>query len=151
MLALLFSLFALLWLGILSYFYYRLITQYRKLVSITNKEHFQAVVEELLEHERESKKAISTLQKRCDTIELDSLLHIQKVGLLRFNPFDDMGGNQSFILALLDGKDTGVTISGLSSRAGTRWYAKRIIAGKGEDHELSDFEKKAIKQASHTV
>lgn len=148
MLSLILSLFSILCVGILSYFYYRIITHYRKLISITNKDNFQAIVQELLAHEKESKKDIVNLQKRCDTIELDSALHIQKVGMVRFNPFEDTGGNQSFILALLDAHDTGVTIAGLYSRAGTRWYARKVVAGKGLEHELSDFEKKAIKQAS---
>ncbi len=83
----------------------------------------------------------------ADKIHKDGLLHIQKVGLVRFNPFKDTGGDQSFILSLIDGKDTGVVISGLYSRSGTRWYAKRIVEGKGVEYELSEEEKKAIKEA----
>jgi hypothetical protein len=66
---------------------------------------------------------------------------------LRFNPFNDTGGDQSFILALLDGKNAGVVISGLYSWSGTRWYAKKVVDGKGVEHELSKDEKKAIDEA----
>jgi hypothetical protein len=48
---------------------------------------------------------------------------------------------------LVDGKDTGVVISGLYSRSGTRWYAKRVANGKGVDYELSEEEKKSLKEA----
>lgn len=95
-----------------------------------------------------AKKDIVHLSERCDTIEKDGLYHIQKVGLLRFNPFKDTGGDQSFILALLDAKDTGAVVTALYSRSGTRWYAKKVIEGKGAEHELSGDEKEAIKLAN---
>jgi len=55
-------------------------------------------------------------------------------------------GDHSFSLALLDGKDTGVVITGLHTRERTRVYMKAIKAGKGE-HELSEDEKKALAKA----
>ena len=97
-----------------------------------------------------SKKDIDYLKDYSLKLEKDGLLHIQKVGLLRFNPFKDTGGDQSFILSLVDGKDTGVVISGLYSRSGTRWYAKRVVSGKGVDYELSEEEKKSLKEAKGT-
>ncbi len=97
-----------------------------------------------------SKNDISDLQKHTKILEKDGSLHVQKIGLLRFNPFKDTGGDQSFILALLNTNDTGIVISGLYSRTGTRWYAKRVIDGKGSEYELSDEEKKAVKEAKVT-
>jgi hypothetical protein len=94
-----------------------------------------------------AKKDIDQLITRCDTIEKQQQFHIQKIGLLRFNPFKDTGGDQSFILALLDSQDTGVVITALYSRSGTRWYAKRVKKGKGLDHELSDEEKRSLQIA----
>jgi len=94
-----------------------------------------------------AKKDIEDLKKYSEKIDKDGQLHIQKVGLIRFNPFKDTGGDQSFVLALVDGNDTGVVISGLYSRSGTRWYAKKVVSGKGVDYELSDEEKKAIKES----
>jgi hypothetical protein len=138
---------AFIWLGLLSFLFWNLYSHYTKLVKGANNKSLKAILDVLLKNVEESKKDISHLESRCDTIEKDGLLHIQKIGLLRFNPFKDTGGDQSFILALLDGKDTGVVISGLYSRSGTRWYAKKVIEGEGTDHDLSDEEKKAIKQA----
>lgn len=83
----------------------------------------------------------------CDRIEKEGQFHIQKVGLLRFNPFKDTGGDQSFILSLVDNNDTGVIVSGLYSRSGLRWYAKKVVNGKGAEHELSEEEKKALREA----
>lgn len=94
-----------------------------------------------------AKKDIAELTKRCATIEKDGEYHIQKIGLLRFNPFKDTGGDQSFVLSMIDAHDTGVVVTALYSRSGTRWYAKKIKNGKGVDHELSEEEKKSLKHA----
>lgn len=94
-----------------------------------------------------NKKDIEMLRVFCDRIEKEGEFHIQKVGLLRFNPFKDTGGDQSFILTLVDKNDTGVIISGLHSRSGVRWYAKKVENGKALEHELSEEEKKALGQA----
>lgn len=73
--------------------------------------------------------------------------HLQKMGFVRFNPFNDTGGDQSFCLAILDGHDTGIVISSLHSREQTRIYAKRIVAGKTEGVELSREEAEALNRA----
>ncbi len=103
----------------------------------------------ILLHQKEEKKHIAELISRCDRIEKDSAFHIQKVGLLRFNPFNDTGGDQSFILALVDSQNTGIVISGLYSRSGTRWYAKRVVKNEGIEHELSKEERKALALATN--
>ena len=72
---------------------------------------------------------------------------IHKVGIIRFNPFKDIGGDQSFALAILDGKDNGITISSLHTREGTRIYAKPITKGASEKYTLTEEEKAAIKAA----
>jgi hypothetical protein len=72
--------------------------------------------------------------------------HVQKVGILRYNAFDDVGGEQSFSVALLDASATGVVISGLCGREETRIYAKPVRAGRST-HNLSDEEITAIARA----
>jgi hypothetical protein len=56
----------------------------------------------------------------------------QRVGLVRYNPFEETGGNQSFALALLDADGDGWVLSSLHARSGTRVYAKAIKAGHAE-------------------
>ena len=127
--------------------YIRLQSHYNKLTGKINGKNLKIVLENMLAQGNQSKKDIDFLKKYCDTIQKEGLFHIQKVGLLRFNPFKDTGGDQSFIVSLVDSNNTGVIISGLYSRSGTRWYAKKVIEGKGVDHELSEDEKKALKEA----
>jgi len=71
----------------------------------------------------------------------------QRVGLVRYNPFEETGGNQSFALALLDADGDGWVLSSLHARAGTRIYAKSINAGRSEAG-LSSEETAAIEQAT---
>ncbi|NTV41155.1 MAG: DUF4446 family protein, partial [Candidatus Moranbacteria bacterium] len=77
-----------------------------------------------------------------------ALKSIHKVGIVRFNPFKDIGGDQSFALALLDGKDCGIVISSLHTREGTRIYSKPVIKGISEKYTLTEEEKNAIKEAT---
>lgn len=107
----------------------------------------EEVLTNIVKELRISKKDIASLRERCDMIEKDGQLHIQKIGLLRFNPFKDTGGDQSFILSLINGQESGVVITALYSRSGTRWYAKRVASGKGIEHELSEDEKKSLAMA----
>jgi len=72
---------------------------------------------------------------------------VQYVGVVRFNPFEDTGSNQSFALALLDSKRDGIVVSSLHSRQQTRLYLKSIAAGKSET-PLSDEEAEALRKAS---
>lgn len=72
---------------------------------------------------------------------------IQKVGIVRFNPFGDVGSNQSFAIALLDNNLNGVMILSLYSRDGVRIYSKAIKRGKAE-YKLSKEEEEAIELAN---
>lgn len=134
------------WLAGLTFFIWKLSDHYNRLTGSVNEKSMRAVLENLLHDVSTTKKDIDYLKSYCDKIEKEGKLHIQKVGLLRFNPFKDTGGDQSFILSLVDANDSGVIISGLYSRSGTRWYAKRIHEGKGIEHELSADEKNALKE-----
>jgi Protein of unknown function (DUF4446) len=71
---------------------------------------------------------------------------IQGIGFVRFNTFEDTGGNQSFALALLDQDADGFIVSSLHSRNGTRIYAKSIMAGRC-DTAMSSEEEEALKIA----
>ena len=137
----------LIWLAILSFILYRTVSQYNSLGKGVSKENLSTILEKVLANLDLSKKDIAQIISRCDNIEKEALLHTQKIGLVRFNPFSDTGGDQSFILSLLNGKSDGLLISILHGRTGTRWYEKKIKEGRGIDQELSDEEKSAVKGA----
>lgn len=136
------------WILILSFFLWKTLAHYNRLTRYTSAKDLKVILEQLIQGVEDVNKKTNDLSKHTERLIKDGLLHAQKVGLLRFNPFRDTGGDQSFILAILDGKDNGIIISSLHSRAGTRWYAKKVLGGKGVEHELSSEEKEAIKLAS---
>jgi hypothetical protein len=87
--------------------------------------------------------ALSKLHRELEDLSQRS---IQKVGVVRFNPFADTGGDQSFAIALLDAEGNGLVLSSLHSRSDTRIFAKQVQAGRSR-HQLSDEEQDAIRKA----
>lgn len=84
------------------------------------------------------------LKGEYQKLKEDGQLHLQNLTLKRYNPFSDTGGDQSFILAILDGNKDGVVITSLHSRENTRFYVKSVKGGVGIDHPLSDEEQRMI-------
>ncbi|MCA9381909.1 DUF4446 family protein [Candidatus Dojkabacteria bacterium] len=78
----------------------------------------------------ENTKQIEDFNKRLDGFEKASEDYLQVINFKRFNPFQETGGDQSFLLALMDDTKSGVLITSLHSREGTRIYAKELKKGK---------------------
>lgn len=135
------------WLLILTFLFVRFYLYYKRLLKNTSKKNLVSVLDELFEKDKAGKKEIEGVVKSLQAIESKGSLHIQKIGLVRFNPFQDTGGDQSFVLSILNAKNDGVVISSLHSRTGARWYAKKVINGKGQEYGLSLDEEKAVNQA----
>jgi hypothetical protein len=74
----------------------------------------------------------------------------QKISIVRFNPFGDTGGDQSFVLAVLDAHDSGYVITSIHGREGTRVYVKPVDDGKSK-YPLSDEEKQALSRATKRI
>ena len=105
------------------------------------------ILEKILTNISKNKKNISELDEQIQSIKKDGLKHIQRVGLLRYNPFSDTGGDQSFVLSLLDEENNGVVLSSLHRRDSTRVYAKTVKKGKGKPFALSKEEEEVIKRS----
>lgn len=71
---------------------------------------------------------------------------IQKVGIVRYNPFDNMGGDLSYALALLDENNNGIIINTIFSRDGSHTYCKPVENGKSA-YSLSYEDETALKKA----
>jgi len=87
---------------------------------------------------------------RLRVLEADARHMVQRVGIVRFNPFEDTGGDQSFVVALLDAASNGVLLTSLHARAGTRIYLRTVIGGAC-DVTLSAEEVEALRQAGLDV
>jgi hypothetical protein len=134
------------WLAIITAFLLRIFFYYRILSKDVKKGNLIKILDKVLEEEEVNTKAIAGLSKLIDKIQEKDKFHIQKVAIVRFNPFKELGGDHSFSLALLDDKDTGVILTGLHARERTRVYAKKVTSGKS-DITLSFEERKALEEA----
>ena len=72
---------------------------------------------------------------------------IRNIETIRFNPFVDAGGNQSFAIAFMNDEKNGVVMSSLYARDRMSIFAKPIVNGKSE-FELSTEEKKVLEKAT---
>jgi Protein of unknown function (DUF4446) len=89
---------------------------------------------------------LDELAARSAVLEATQRRALQRIGLVRFNPFEDTGGNQSFALAVLDAQGNGFVVSSLHARTGTRVYGKTISGGTSESN-LSAEEAEALRLA----
>lgn len=90
------------------------------------------------------------LEESYQKLATSSSLASQKISIVRFNPFGDTGGDQSFALAVLDAHESGYVLTSIHGREGTRVYVKPVDNGQSK-YTLSEEEKKALKQASKRV
>lgn len=89
----------------------------------------------------------SNIHKELENINENLLITFQKIGIVKYDAFMEMGGKLSFALALLDNNNDGIVLNSVhSSREGCYTFLKEII--KGESFlELSSEEKDALSQA----
>ena len=103
---------------------------------------------EMLKNFEQLKEEFEKIKKEMENLKKEKRFYLQKVGIVRFNPFKDTGSNQSFSLALLDEKNDGVVITSLYMKEENRVFAKPVKGGKSE-FLLTEEEKKAIKLAQN--
>lgn len=72
----------------------------------------------------------NTNKSKIERLENQMSITFQKIGLVKYDAFNEMGGKLSFSLALLNEKDDGFIINAMHSREGCYTYIKEIIAGK---------------------
>ena len=79
-------------------------------------------------------------------INEEMMSNFQKVGIVKYDAFNEMGGKLSFAITLLDGNNSGYIINSMHSREGCYNYVKEIV--KGESYiELSEEEAESLDNA----
>ncbi len=134
------------WLVVLTTGLILILKFFNRLSAGAKGEDLKKVLDRVLVTQIKNSKDLTRIDKEIRKLEEQGTLHVQKVGLIRFNPFRETGGKHSFSLALLNAKNTGVVLTGLHTRERTRLYIKAIKKGKSE-HELSFEEKRALTKA----
>ena len=93
------------------------------------------------------KDEVAALTDRVSFLEKDARMNLQNVGVVRFNPFKETGGSQSFAVALTDKDRNGVVISSIYARDRMSVFAKPLSQGTST-YTLTKEEQEAIKQSS---
>lgn len=137
------------WLGVMTYLLYKDRQGLRELFPKGKDRDIRSKFKEVLEELEEIKGNQELVNKNLRGVYKSGLGHLQKVELLRYNPYGDTGGNMSFSLVLLSGQNDGILLTNLHTRSGTRVYIKEIKGGQSEvklSKEESEVLKKAINE-----
>lgn len=120
--------------------------RWRALTKGTNGANLERLLQAEVDEMRAAGERVRALDELARRLERDARGHLQRVGFVRFNPFRDAGGDQSFVLALADRDGNGAVVSSLHSRDTTRIYGKPLLAWDSV-YALTDEEKQVIEKA----
>ncbi len=127
----------------------KLKARYEKFMRGLSDRNIEQLIDDCIDSVRYVNERNKDIENQINRIERNLLHCIQKIGVVRFNAFDNVGSDLSFSVALLDCNDNGVVLSGLYSRESSTTYAKPVVAGKST-YPLSVEEIKAIDIAIKT-
>ena len=136
----------LVWNLVLTGLFLKLLKHYRGLLKGIQKGNLEKILEKNLKQVEINKSEIDKISNLLSSLGKASECHFQKVALVKFNPFSEMGGSQSFSLALLDGNNSGLVVTSLHGRDLTRLYIKLVEGAKVVEGKLSKEEKSAVNQ-----
>lgn len=121
--------------------------KYKKFMTGNRGENLESIILNKLAEFDTIKEDCDLIRKEIEKINENLLTSIQKIGIVKYDAFKEMGGKLSFVLVLLDKNNDGILLNSIhSSREGCYIYLKEII--KGESFlELSNEEKTALDQA----
>jgi len=140
------GLVAIIWLIVVQVRLGRALRRYQALMSGSSAGNLEEVLNAHIAEVRQMVTRVQELDDRTEQMDKTLRHSMQWLGIVRFNPFRDTGGDQSFAVALVDGHGNGVVISSLHARDGTRVYAKPLRRWEST-YTLTDEEKEAIARA----
>lgn len=135
------------WLVVLSFVIYTVRKHYLNLTIRTKKRTIDEVLDALLNEESAIKKEQDMIKNTLYNLQNEIKLSYHTIGIVRFNAFDKMQGELSFVLALLNSKKSGIVLNFIYTQEGYRIYTKMVTEGKSNEYELSEEEKNAILKA----
>ena len=135
------------WLGFLSFLIWQQNKFLKSLFPKGGERDIRKKFEEIIKAVEGFKGNLSGLDGKIEALKEQGLQHIERIELLRFNPYDDTGGDISFTACLLDSSGSGIVITSLHARSGTRVFGKEILFGKSKKYQLSKEEELVIKKA----
>jgi hypothetical protein len=126
----------------------RVETKYRKLMKGTNNSNLEEMLLERLKNIEEAKETSEEALQECKRLEIKMKDCIQKVAIMRYKAFENVGSDLSFSIAMLDDKNDGVILTGIYGRQESTTYAKPIDKGISR-YDLSEEELYVLNEASN--
>ncbi|WP_315071832.1 DUF4446 family protein [uncultured Clostridium sp.] len=126
----------------------RVETKYRKLMKGTNNSNLEEMLLERLNNIEEAKETSEKALQECKRLEIKMKDCIQKVAIMRYKAFENVGSDLSFSIAMLDDKNDGVILTGIYGRQESTTYAKPIDKGISR-YDLSEEELYVLNEASN--
>jgi hypothetical protein len=136
----------LLWDIILTVLYAKQQKLFSNLTEGISKQDLKTILQKVSQNQKAIAEHAKDLEAKLELIVSQDKFHFQKIGFMRFNPYSDTGGDQSFSLCLLDEHNNGLIITSLHGREQTRIYAKLVKQGKAH-HDFFEEEKQVLSQA----
>ncbi len=124
----------------------RFIRRWTTLMSGSTNDNLETLLYDHLRERLRIEQELESLRSRTSELEKKMLSSKRFVGLLRYDAFDDVAGNQSFALAMYDDNGNGAVITSLVGRVDCRVYCKPLVNGRS-DRDLSQEEQRAMQDA----
>jgi hypothetical protein len=135
------------WVAVLQRRLTRTLEHYRRLTDGVHGGRLDEVLDAHVAASQAAAAAARHAAERCDVLEAQLQAAFTRSAVVRFNPFDDTGSNQSFAIAVTNARGDGFVLSTLHGRSGTRIYAKPVRGGTSR-YPLSREEEQALLEAS---
>ncbi len=134
------------WVAFIEWRHRQLAQSFRMLMTGRGGADLEATLHEFVSRMDNVEQMAQGMDHRVGGVEVRLPYLVQHIGVVRFNPFQDKGGDQSFVVAILDDHADGAVLSGLHSRMDSRVYAKPVVNGQST-YTLTNEEKEAIARA----
>lgn len=134
----------------------RLRAKYNKFMNGLSDRNIEQLLDDCIDYVNEVNKKNREIENHINHIERNLLQCVQKVGIVRFNAFENVGSDLSFSIAMLDANDNGIVVSGIYARDSSSTYAKPVMGGKsryvmsGEEIQAIDVARKSYGERPYT-
>src|SRR5437870_3380647 len=116
--------------GFLGWQFWQLQQKYGQFLKGAEAKQIEALVKSYASGVKDAHDKLEELATFCAKLHKNQKFALSHFALVRFNPFGDTGGDQSFAIALLDRNHDGIVLTGVHARSTTRIYAKEVQQGK---------------------
>lgn len=124
----------------------RMNTRWKELLDGVNGENLERLLYDHLRERMQLQANIDLADNRIQTLEEKMAGAKRHLGLVKYDAFEDVGGSQSFAMAIYDDRGDGALLTSLVGRSDCRVYCKPLLGGKSE-RNISQEEQRAIREA----